>query len=113
MNGPSPDAVQIRSSRSAEEKKPVKVVLVPCIVCALLIIFIGAENLLWRTASYYPAALARVRYVSDVSLLTSSAIREICNTPLTQPELRIKSGALYLRCGTPGVEGVWRIEIYD
>lgn len=42
-----------------------------------------------------------------------AAVREICHTPLTQPELRIKSGAFYLRCGTPGLEGLWRIEKYN
>ncbi|WP_263070845.1 hypothetical protein [Enterobacter huaxiensis] len=69
--------------------------------------------MLWRMTCYYPAVLARVRYVNDASLLTLAAMREICHTPLTQPELRIKSGALYLRCGTPGFEGVWRIEKYN
>lgn len=101
------------AGRFAGKKKPVKVVLIPCIACALLIIFVIAENLLWRITDYYPAALARVRYVDDASLLTPAAIRDICHTPLTQPELRIKSGVLYLRCGTPGLEGVWRIEQYN
>jgi hypothetical protein len=45
--------------------------------------------------------------------LAPAAVREICHTPLTQPELRIKSGAFYLRCGTPGLEGLWRIEKYN
>lgn len=110
MSRPSSDTAK---AGFAEERKPVKVVLLPCIACALLIIFVSAENLLWRTIGYYPAALARVRYVSDASSLTPAAIREICHTPLTQPELRIKNGALYLRCGTPGFEGVWRIEKYN
>ena len=110
MNRPYSNPV---AGRHAEKKKPLKVVLIPCIACALFITFAGAEKLLWSTTGYYPAALARVRYISDVSQLTSAAVREICNTPLTQPEIRIKSGVLYLRCGTPGVEGVWRIETYD
>ncbi|MDA8513279.1 hypothetical protein FDX19_14655 [Citrobacter sp. wls619] len=91
----------------------VKVVLLPCIACAQLIIFVSAENLLWRTTDYYPEVFTRVRYVSDTSLLTPAAVREICHTPLTKPELRKKSGSLYLRCGTPGLEGVWRIEKYN
>ncbi|EMP7252350.1 hypothetical protein ROB49_004349 [Enterobacter cloacae] len=94
-------------------KKPLNVVLLPCITCALLIIFMGVENLLWHTTGYYPVALSRARYVSDASLLTPAAVREICRTPLTQPELRRKNDVLYLRCGTPGLEGVWRIEKYD
>ncbi|KAF1370075.1 hypothetical protein [Yokenella regensburgei] len=110
MSQPSPDRAE---ARFAGEIKTVKVVLLPCIVCALLIIFVSAENMLWRMTCYYPAVLARVRYVNDASLLTLAAMREICHTPLTQPELRIKSGALYLRCGTPGFEGVWRIEKYN
>ena len=109
MNQALPDSA---AGRLKKQEKPLKAVLIPCITCALFITFMSAENLLWCTTSYYPAAFARVRYVSDASMLTPAAVREICNTPLTRPELRIKSGALYLRCGTPGVEGVWRIETY-
>lgn len=97
----------------APGKKPVKFVLLPCIACVLFIIFMSAENLLWRMTGYYPEAFARERYVSDASLLTPAAVREICHTPLTQPEFRIKSGSLHLRCGTPGLEGVWQIEKYN
>ncbi len=99
--------------RSEEEKKMVKIVLLSCIACGLFMTFLSLENLMWRTTGYYPPLLAGVRHVSDPSLLTLPAIREICNTPLTQPELRIKRGVLYLRCGTPGLEGVWRIEKYE
>lgn len=109
MNQASADSVVCRLKK---QKKPLKAVLIPCITCALFITFVSVENLLWRMTGYYPAAFLRVRYVSDVTLLTPPAVREICNTSLTRPEIRIKRGALYLRCGTPGVEGVWRIETY-
>lgn len=109
MNQALPDSA---ADRLKKQEKPLKAVLIPCITCALFIIFMSAENLLWRMTSYYPAAFARAKYVSDVTLLTPAAVRKICNTPLSLPELRIKSGVLYLRCGTQGVEGVWRIETH-
>lgn len=43
------------SDRVRRRKKTVKIVLLSCIACALLIIFVSAENLLWRTTDYYPA----------------------------------------------------------
>ncbi|WP_097420317.1 hypothetical protein [Escherichia coli] len=107
MNRLIPDAA---ATLSAEETKTLKAVLIPCVICVLFITFVSAENLRWHTTGYYPEALARVRYVNDASLLTPATVREICHNPLTQPELRIKSGSLYLRCGTPGLEGVWKIE---
>jgi len=99
--------------RLSEEKKRVKIVLLPCIACGVFMTFVSLENLMWRMTEYYPPVLAGVRFVSDPSLLTPPAVREICQTPLTQPELRMKHGVLYLRCGTPGLEGVWQIEKYE
>lgn len=85
-------------------------VLYPCIAVAALVLFIGLEFLLWNTSASYPAVLAQVRYVEDVRLLTPQARKDICGLPLTKPELERKQNGLYLRCGTPGIEGVYRIE---
>lgn len=88
-------------------------VLSPCLTAAALVLCAVAENLIWRSGNYYPAALAQVRYVDDVSLLTPQAQRDICNLPLAEPELASKQNGLYLRCGTPGLEGVYKIEDYQ
>nr|AMK07381.1 hypothetical protein [gamma proteobacterium 10BT] len=53
------------------------------------------------------------RYVSDYQLLTAESIKTICGTVLTKPELIQKENGLFLRCGTPGLEGVWRIRLSD
>lgn len=84
----------------------------PCLAAAALIIFTGLENLIWRAGSSYPAVLAQVRYVDDAILLTPQAMKDICGLPLTKPEIERKQNGLYLRCGTPGIEGVYRIEAY-
>lgn len=89
-----------------------KVVLVPCLVSAALVIFLAAEKLVWCLADYYPPAMAMTRYVDDPALLTPSAMQDICHTSLTLPELKYKRGELFLRCGTPGLEGVWHIRPY-
>lgn len=87
-------------------------VLYPCLAAAALVLFTGMEYLMWRTCVSYPTVLAQVRYVDDVTLLTPQALREICGLPLTKPELKSKQNGLYLRCGTPALEGVYRIERY-
>ncbi|ASM03159.1 MULTISPECIES: hypothetical protein [Enterobacterales] len=87
-------------------------VLYPCLAAAALVLFTGIENLMWRTGVSYPAVFAQVRYVDDVSLLTPQALMDICGLPLTKPELKRKQNGLYLRCGTPVLEGVYRIEHY-
>lgn len=86
-----------------------RAVLYPCLTAAVLVLCAGAENIIWRNGNYYPAALAQVRYVDDVRLLTPQAQRDICHLPLTEPELAIKQNGLYLRCGTPALEGVYKI----
>lgn len=91
---------------------PTRLVIIPCLLSMLWVIFVGSETLLWRVSDHYPSALTRVRYVNDLKLLTPESMAEICHLPLTQPELREKRDSLYLRCGTPGVEGVYRIEIW-
>ena len=111
--GMLPDCAPPVPAAHLEGKVVRKAVLLPCVICALFIIFLSAENLLWHTCEYYPAVFSQVRYVSNSSLLTPAVMNEICNTPLTQPELKWKNDALYLRCGTPGIEGVWRIEKYE
>ncbi|WP_324726362.1 hypothetical protein [Klebsiella sp. ZJOU C1] len=87
-------------------------VLYPCLAAITLVLFMALEKLLWYTGDWYPAVLTQVRYVNDSSLLTPQAVRDICGLPLTIPELIHKRNGLYLRCGTPGIEGVYRIERY-
>ena len=89
------------------------IVAIPCICSIVFILFLVGENLLWRVFSYYPPALAVERYVSDYQLLTAESIKTICGTVLTKPELIQKENGLFLRCGTPGLEGVWRIRLSD
>ena len=96
--------------RSVSQKAIPGPVLYPCLAAAALILFSGLENMLWRTGDSYPVELAQVRYVDDIRLLTPQAMRYICNLPLTTPELLKKQNGLYLRCGTPGLEGMYRIE---
>ncbi len=88
-------------------------VLYPCLVAMTAVLFIGIESLIWHTGDSYPRGLAQVRYVDDVRLLTPQAMRDICSLPLTTPELVQKQSGLYLRCGVPGLEGVFRIERYE
>lgn len=92
----------------ARQKVPYAVLL-PCLIAALLAGFTGLENALWRLGKSYPAALAQTRYVDDIHLLTPQAAKEICNLPLTRPEIIEKRNGLYLRCGTPLFEGMYRI----
>ena len=87
-------------------------VLYPCLAAITLVLLVALENLLWYTGDWYPAALTQARYVNDSSLLTPQAVRDICSLPLTTPELVNKRNGLYLRCGIPGIEGVYRIERY-
>lgn len=87
-------------------------VLYTCLVAMAAVLFIGLESLIWHTGDSYPRGLAQVRYVDDVRLLTPQAMRDICRLPLTIPELVQKQSGLYLRCGVPGLEGVYRIERY-
>ncbi|HDG1708963.1 TPA: hypothetical protein PFE25_002120 [Kluyvera ascorbata] len=89
------------------------VVLYPCLVAMAAVMFIGLDSLIWHTGDNYPRRLAQIRYVDDVRLLTPQAMRDICNLPLTTPELVQKQSGLYLRCGVPGLEGVYRIELYE
>lgn len=79
----------------------------------ILVIAYCAESLIWRLSDSYPAALSQTRYVDNIKLLTPQAIKTICNQPLTHPELVWKRNGLYLRCGLPGIEGMYRIESYD
>ena len=94
---------------NVERQKVPYAVLLPCLIAALLAGFTGLENALWRLGKSYPAALAQTRYVDDIRLLTPQAAREICSLPLAQPELVRKRNGLYLRCGAPLLEGVYRI----
>ncbi|MFJ5981341.1 hypothetical protein [Enterobacter cancerogenus] len=98
----------MKGIKVARQKVPYAVLL-PCLIAALLAGFTGLENALWRLGKSYPAALAQTRYVDDIHLLTPQAVRDICSMPLAQPELVKKSNGLYLRCGTPLLEGVYRI----
>lgn len=86
-----------------------KEVIIPCVVSAALILFTGVENLIWQVSSYYPTALASERLVDNEALLTRPVMREICRQGLAEPELIRKENGLFLRCGTPGVEGVYFI----
>jgi hypothetical protein len=88
------------------------VVLIPCLLTLIWGVFVVSETLIWKISEYYPSFLARVRYVNDIQRLTPQAIADICHLPLTQAELQEKQNVLLLRCGTPGVEGVYRIEIW-
>lgn len=84
----------------------------PCILSIVFILFTAGESIIWHFFAYYPPEFAGQRYVTDYRLLTPEATRNICTTVLTVPELKQKSDGLYLRCGTPGVEGVWKINLY-
>ncbi|HCV64904.1 hypothetical protein [Serratia proteamaculans] len=88
-------------------------VLYPCLAAAALGVFAVLELLVWRAGGSYPDALVQVRYVDKVNRLTPQAIREICNQPLIPPELVKKRNGLFLRCGTPGLQGVYRIQLYS
>ena len=88
-------------------------VLYPCLVAMAAVLFVGLDSLIWHNGDSYPRGLARVRYVDDIRLLTPQAMRNICSLPLTTPELVQKQSGLYLRCGVPGLEGVYRIERYE
>ncbi|UMB75186.1 hypothetical protein FXN80_13740 [Dickeya fangzhongdai] len=89
-----------------------KVVLYSCVVSMAMVIAGCRENLVWRLADSYPYALSQIRYVEKAELMTPQAMRHICNLPLTPPELVRKANGLFLRCGTPGFEGMYRIELY-
>ncbi|MBJ3817080.1 hypothetical protein F9C28_19920 [Shimwellia pseudoproteus] len=89
-----------------------RIVLIPCLLALVWGAFVASEMLLWRLSDRYPAHFAGVRYVNDIALLTPQAMAEICHQPLTRPELQTKHNRLFLRCGTPGIEGVYRIEIW-
>ncbi|ORM70302.1 hypothetical protein [Pantoea rwandensis] len=88
-------------------------VIYPCLAAAALGILAVLELLIWRVGGSYPDALAQVRYVDNVNRLTPQAMREICSQPLTTPELEMKRNGLFLRCGTPGLQGVYRIQRYS
>lgn len=90
-----------------------KAVVIPCICSAAMITFLTAENLIWHLSDYYPEQLAMTRYVNDYSLLTPESMKEICNRQITKPELRVIQGKWFLRCGSPGFEGVWLIQKTD
>ncbi|AFJ46240.1 hypothetical protein [Shimwellia blattae] len=89
-----------------------RVVLAPCLLALLWGLFVASEMVLWRVSDHYPALFAGVRYVDDITLLTPQAMADICRLPLSRPELQQKRSRLFLRCGTPGFEGVYRIEIW-
>lgn len=89
-----------------------RIVLIPCLLTLVWGTFVASETLLWRVSDHYPTLLARVRYVNDIAMLTPQAMAEICHLPLTRPELQAKQNQLFLRCGTPGVEGVYQIEVW-
>uniref|UniRef100_UPI000AF42D63 hypothetical protein n=2 Tax=Bacteria TaxID=2 RepID=UPI000AF42D63 len=114
MNGYINAGSSLSSSISPyAEETGMKTVMIPCIVTALAILFAGGENLLWRTTDYYPSFLAGVRDVDNVTLLIPTAMKDICGNQRPVPELKKKRNGLYLRCGTPGIEGVWRIIVPD
>lgn len=89
-----------------------KTVLYPCMISMVMVIGVSMENLIWRLADNYPTVMAKVRYVENTTLLTPQAMHRICDLPLTKPELVRKKNGLFLRCGTPGIEGMYRIEQY-
>lgn len=90
----------------------IKEVAIPCLLCALLIVFLGMEQLIWRMSSSYPLALARVEYVDDEEALTAADLRQICRSPLPAPVVVRKANGLFLRCGSPGLEGVYLLSGY-
>ncbi len=89
-----------------------RAVFYPCACSMLLVIACCAESLIWRWSDSYPSLLSQTRYVDNVKYLTPQSIKTICRQPLTQPELISKRNGLYLRCGIPGIEGMYRIESY-
>lgn len=88
-------------------------VLYPCLIAIAVAAFICIENAIWRVGDSYPTVLTQDRYVDDEMLFNSSVVSDICNLPLTAPELRRKRNGLFLRCGTPGIEGMYRILLYQ
>ena len=88
-------------------------VLCPCLIAVITIGFLCIENVIWHFGETYPVVLAKDRYVNDEMLLNSNAVYEICNLPLTVPILRRKKNGLFLRCGAPGFEGLYRILLYE
>jgi hypothetical protein len=72
-----------------------------------------AEKICYGEPQIITSFLAGVRDVDNVTLLIPAAMKEICGNQLPVPELKQKRNGLYLRCGTPGIEGVWRIIVPD
>ena len=89
-----------------------RVVFYPCACSMILVLACCAESLVWRWSDSYPSLLSQTRYVDSIKYLTPQAMKMICHQSLTQPELLPKRDGLYLRCGIPGIEGTYKIEIY-
>lgn len=50
--------------------------------------------------------------MDDMKYVTADSLRKICDMPLTKPDLRQKADGLFLRCGTPALEGVYLLKRY-
>ena len=86
-----------------------RAVFYPCVCSMFLVIACCAEGLIWRWSDSYPSILSQTRYVDNMAYLTPQSIKMICRQPLSKPELTPKRNGLYLRCGMPGIEGIYRI----